>query len=152
MNQLNIPKAIGAGIAGTIVMTIMTMVAPMMGMPEMNIPAMLAGFMGFSIVVGWLAHFMIGTVLAIVYAFAFVGRLPGAPWLKGALYGLLPWFLAQIMVNPMMGAGVFAVNTPAPMMMVMGSLIGHLVYGAVVGLVYGANAQQAIPASQHSHS
>ena len=40
------------------------------------------------------------------------------------------------MVNPMMGAGVFASNTPAPMLTVIGSLMGHLVYGAAVGAVY----------------
>jgi len=149
MNKPNIPKAIGAGIAGTIVMTIMTMVAPMMGMPKMDIPAMLANFMGFPVVVGWFAHFMIGTVLALLYVYVFIGKLPGAPWLKGALYGLFPWFLAQVMVNPMMGAGVFALNTPAPIQMVMGSLIGHLVYGAVVGLVYGTQVRSSIPVSQH---
>jgi uncharacterized membrane protein YagU involved in acid resistance len=150
MNKPNLPKAVGAGIAGTIVMTIMTMVAPMMGMPEMNIPAMLADFMGFPVVVGWLAHFMIGTVLALIYVYAFIGKLPGTPWLKGALYGLAPWLLAQVMVNPMMGAGVFAVNTPAPMMMVIGSLIGHIVYGSVVGLVYGTEQVES-PTAAHSH-
>lgn len=149
MNKPNVLKAIGAGVAGTIALTIMTMVGPMMGMPEMDIPAMLADFMGVPVAVGWLAHFMVGTVLALIYAYAFIGKLPGAPWLRGALYGLFPWLLAQIMVNPMMGAGVFALNTPAPMMMVMGSLIGHLVYGAVVGVVYGSTSA---PATQAAHS
>ncbi|MGH2567669.1 MAG: DUF6789 family protein [Bacteroidota bacterium] len=149
MNKPNLQKAAIAGVLGTIAMTIMTMVSPMMGMPEMDIPQMLAGFMGFPVVVGWLAHFMIGTTFGLVYAYLFVGKLPGAPWIKGALYGLFPWLLAQIMVNPMMGAGVFATNTDAPMMMVMGSLIGHLVYGAVVGLVYGGSAKQPVLASQH---
>ena len=49
--------------------------------------------------------------------------------------------MAQILVSPMMGAGVFAVNTPAPILMVMGSLMGHVVYGAVVGFVYGTTAR-----------
>ena len=43
--------------------------------------------------------------------------------------------MAQIMVMPMMGAGFFSMNAGAPMMMVMGSLIGHVVYGAVLGTV-----------------
>ncbi len=149
MNKFNLPKAASAGVAGTIVMTIMTMVAPMMGMPEMNIPRMLSDFMGMPVIVGWLVHFMVGTVLSFIYAYFFVGKLPGAAWLKGAQYGLFPWLLSQIMVNPMMGSGVFAMNTPAPMMMVMGSLIGHLVYGASVGLVYGSGSA---PAAQAAHS
>ena len=138
MNKPNLSRAVGAGIAGTIVMTLFAMMAPVMGMPEMNIPRMLADFMSFPVVVGWLAHFMIGTVFAVAYAYILVSKLPGHPVVKGILFGLIPWFMAQIAVNPMMGAGVFALNTPAPLMMVMGSLVGHVVYGAVVGFVYGS--------------
>lgn len=140
MNKFNLNKAIGAGMAGTVVMTVFAAMAPLMGMPEMNIPRMLADFMGFPVVVGWLAHFMIGTILAVGYASVFVNKLPGHPALKGILFGLIPWFMAQIIVNPMMGAGIFAANTPAPLMMVMGSLVGHAVYGAVLGFVYGSTA------------
>ncbi|MEX1275991.1 MAG: DUF6789 family protein [Bacteroidota bacterium] len=149
MNKLNLPKAAGAGIAGTVVMTMMTMVAPMMGMPEMDIPQMLSGFMGVPVIVGWLAHFMIGTSFGLMYAYLFVAKLPGAPLIKGALFGLVPWFLAQIMVNPMMGAGLFATNTAAPVMMVMGSLMGHVVYGAILGLVYGTG-NTTVPRAAHS--
>jgi uncharacterized membrane protein YagU involved in acid resistance len=137
MNKPNLPKAIGAGIVGTIAMTMMTMVAPMMGMPEMNIPKMLSDFMGMPAILGWAAHFMIGTTFGLVYVYIFLSKLPGHQIFKGTIFGLFPWLLAQIMVNPMMGAGIFALNTPAPLMMVMGSLIGHLVYGTVLGAVYG---------------
>lgn len=151
MQKPNLTKALLAGVVGTIAMTMLTYIAPMLGMPEMNIPQMLSGFMGVPIVAGWLAHFMIGTMFAFVYVYIFIERLPGAPWLKGALYGLLPWFLAQIMVNPVMGAGVFALNTPAPMLMVVGSLMGHVVYGAVLGAVYGGSAlSKSIPVPQHN--
>ncbi len=133
----NIGKAAAAGLLGTFVMTIVMLMAPLMGMPPMPIGKMLAGFMGIPEVLGWIAHFMIGTVLAIIYVYVFASRLKGNGFIRGAVYGLLPWFAAQIMVNPMMGAGIFAVNTPSPFLMVMGSLIGHLIYGAVVGGVYG---------------
>ena len=131
-------------------MTALTYMAPLMGFPEMNIPKMLGDFMSVSVVVGWIAHFMIGTMFALIYVYVFIGRLPGAPWLKGALYGILPWFLAQIMVNPMIGAGVFAVNTPAPLLAVVGSLMGHLVYGGVLGAVYGSSGlRKSIPVPLH---
>ncbi len=141
MNKPNIIKAFGAGVAGTIAMTLMAMAAPMMKMPEMNIPGMLANFMGVPVAAGWIAHFMIGTVLAVSYATIFVSKLPGSSLLKGILFSLIPWLMAQILVNPMMGAGIFALNTDAPLMMVMGSLVGHVVYGAVLGMVYGTAAQ-----------
>jgi len=101
-------------------------------------PQMLSGFMNLPIAVGWVAHFMIGTVLALVYAIVFVGFLPGPPVARGALYGLAPFLLAQIMVMPMMGAGFFSSGMgDKAMAAVMGSLIGHLLYGAIVGGIYG---------------
>jgi uncharacterized membrane protein YagU involved in acid resistance len=108
----------------------------------MPIGKMLAGFMGIPEALGWIAHFMVGTMLALVYVFVFSSKLPGNSWVRGALYGLLPWFVMQIMAFPMMGAGLFASSTNAPVMMVMGSLLGHLIYGAVVGGVYGSESVQ----------
>jgi uncharacterized membrane protein YagU involved in acid resistance len=137
MKQFSLSKAIIAGLVATAAMMMMMLIAPLMGMPEMNIGRMLSGFMGVPLVLGWIAHFMIGTVLALIYAYALASRLPGAVWVKGLLFGLIPWFMAQIIVNPMMGAGVFASNTAAPAAIVMGSLMGHLVYGAILGGVYG---------------
>ena len=66
-------RAVAGGIVGTAVMTAVGLWgAPMMGIPAMN-PAMnpatmLAGAMGGSLVLGWLGHFMIGTILAMAYA------------------------------------------------------------------------------------
>lgn len=144
MQHFNLTKATIAGLVGTAAMTVMMLMAPLMGMPEMNIGRMLAGFMGIPVAIGWAAHFMIGTVLAVIYAAVFAARLPGSALMKGMLFGLIPWFMAQVVVNPMMGAGVFAVNTPAPAAMVMGSLIGHLVYGAVLGGVYGRSSVESL--------
>lgn len=132
MQKPNVVFAILAGLAGTVVMTVVMMIAPMMGMPKMDIAGMLAGFMNMPIIVGWMAHFMIGIILAFGYAVLFAGRGSMQPWLKGALYGLIPWLMAQLIVMPMMGMPVFS----GSVMMAMGSLIGHLIYGAVVGAVY----------------
>ncbi len=131
--DIRIGRAVAAGIIGTLVMTAVGLwVAPMMGMPAMNPANMLAGAMGGSLVLGWAGHLMIGIVLAIGYALV-AGRLPGAPAVRGALYGIAPFLLAQIVVMPMMGMPLFS----GSVVMAMGSLIGHLVYGAVVGGVYG---------------
>ena len=123
------------GTIATAAMTLLMLIAPMMGMPKMPIGNMLAGFMGIPVALGWIAHFMIGVVLAAGYVYFLKDKLSGKPAIKGILFALIPFFMAQIMVMPMMGAGFFSMNTGAPMMMVMGSLIGHVVYGAVLGTV-----------------
>ncbi len=134
--KINIKKGILAGVLGTVAITITaTFGAPMMGLPKMDIAEMLAGVMGGSVTLGWVAHFMIGTILAFGYAL-FQAKLPGPAVVRGALYGIAPWLMAQIVVMPMMGMGFFS-GTFAP---AFGSLIGHLVYGAVVGLVYSSSA------------
>lgn len=136
--QPGIARVAGAGVVGTLVMTAVGLyVAPMMGMPPMNPANMLAGAMGGMLVLGWMAHLMIGVVLAVGYAWAFLGRLPGPAVAQGAIFSLIPWLMAQVMVMPMMGMPLFS----GSMAMAGGSLVGHLVYGAVLGGMVGEAPQ-----------
>ncbi len=132
--QPNVTRVIAGGVLGTLVMTMVGLyVAPMMGMPPMNPAEMLAGAMGGMAILGWVAHLMIGTVLALIYAYVALPYLPGPAVARGALFSLAPWLMAQVVVMPMMGMGLFS----GSMTMAGGSLIGHLVYGAVLGAVAG---------------
>lgn len=136
-------RAVVGGLVGTLVMTAIGLwVAPLMGIPRMNPADMLAGAMGGSTLLGWAGHLMIGTILALIYAVV-APRLPGPPPLRGALYGLAPWIVAMLVVMPLMGMPVFGGAAASA----MGSLIGHLVYGAIVGTIYGPPeaARQARP-------
>ena len=131
----NITKVITAGLLGTLAMTLVgVFVAPMMGIPAMNPADMLASQMGGVAALGWAGHLMIGIVLAFIYATVAASRLPGPAVARGALFSLAPWLMAQIVVMPMMGMGLFSSSA----VMAGGSLIGHLVYGAVLGAVVGA--------------
>ena len=85
-------------------------------------------------ILGWMAHLMIGVVLAILYATLANMRLPGSAPVRGALFAIAPWLLAQVAVMPMMGLGLFSGSMPVA----MGSLIGHLIYGGVIGVVIGS--------------
>jgi hypothetical protein len=142
--RIALGRAVAAGVLGTAVMTVVGLyIAPLMGMPAMNPAEMLAGAMGGNMALGWIGHFMIGTVLALGYAL-FGGVLPGSGAVRGALYGIAPFLLAQIVVMPMMGMPFFSGSAS----MAMGSLVGHLIYGAVVGAVYGVPGQTAGRESQ----
>lgn len=135
---VNWQRAVVAGIVGALVMSAVGVwVAPMLGLPRMNPAEMLAESMGGQLALGWAVHLLIGVVLAAIYAFV-AGRLPGPPPVRGALFALAPWLLAQGM-GAMMPGGL---TTAA----VIGSLIGHLVYGAVVGAMYGPIPAASAPA------
>lgn len=140
--NIDFGRAVIAGVVGTVVMTVVGLyVAPLMGMPPMNPAEMLAGAMGGVMTLGWIAHFMIGIILA--FGYALVARaIPGPAVVRGALYGLAPWLLAQVAVMPMMGMPFFSGFGVAA----VGSLVGHLVYGGVVGGVYGVASERS-PAS-----
>ncbi len=137
----NIGKTILGGLVGTVVMTLMMyFVAPMMLGRPMDVAAMLGGMLGGSWTMGMLMHFINGSLIfALIYAYLLYRALPGAPWLKGTIWGLILWFLSQAMLTPMMGGGFFSANAGG-LMAVMASLIGHVIYGALLGALAGGAA------------
>ena len=160
MKNINFRRALLAGFAGTIAMSLIMMMAPLMGLPKMDVPGMLAGMLSGAPVpagspawiLGLLMHMMIGTaIFSVTYAFI-SGHLPtSSPTARGAIYGVMVWLLSQVMVMPMMGAGLFSSNTPRGAAAAIGSLIGHLVYGSVLGSLYGP-AVGIAPTRKRTHS
>ncbi len=135
--NLNIQKVVTAGFLGTLAMTVLMVIGPMMGMPKMDMGQMLGPMnpiLQMPYAMGWVMHFILGIVLTGIYASVFLNLLPSDGWKRGMIFSLIPFLLKEIMVSPMMGMGLFEGGN---MMMIMGGLLGHLVYGAVAGLVYG---------------
>ena len=123
------------GFAATLaITTMMYLIAPMMGL-SMDIAAMLGSMLGGYWWAGLIMHLMLGAVVfPLVYAFVLYHFLPGNPTLKGITFGVALWLMAQLVVMPMMGAGFFSSNAGG-MMAAIGSLMGHLLFGAVLGFV-----------------
>ncbi|MBP2646433.1 MAG: hypothetical protein H6Q77_57 [Gemmatimonadetes bacterium] len=141
---MNARRAAAAGVIGTVAMTILFFLEPLLGLPRMAEGGILSTVMSATVahvpvgfVGGWVVHFTVGIALALFYAAAVANRLPGAPAVRGALYGALVFLGAQLVVMPLVGAGFFSSGDPAR---VLGSLAGHLVYGGVVGWYYGRGA------------
>ncbi len=142
--NINFGRAALAGSLGPVRMTVVGLyAAPLLGIPAMNPADMLADQMGRNALLGWIGHFMIGVIFAEVYAVV-AGFLPGPVVVRGALFALAPWLLAQVAVMPMMGMGFFS----GAMNLAMGSLIGHIIYGGVVGAVYGEPSPGPAPVSE----
>ncbi|MFW5942389.1 MAG: hypothetical protein ACOCXI_11345 [Chloroflexota bacterium] len=147
---MSVLGAIVAGVVGTIVITIVMRMAPQMGMPKMDIVGMLGSMFSpeGNRTLGWAMHLMMGVVFALIYALLWGAGVGNVGLLWGAIFGAAHWLVAGAMMGGMgmMHAGVKAgaIETPGMfmlnnggMMAFMGGLIGHVIFGLVVALVYG---------------
>lgn len=137
MKALNLQKVAIAGVGGSLAMTVLMLIGPMMGMPKMDMGNMLGAMnpiMALPYWMGWILHFVIGTALAWIYAAYLMSVLPSDGWKCGVIFSFSPFLLKEIMVSLMMGIGLFE---GGDVMMIVGSLVGHIVYGGVMGYVYG---------------
>ena len=131
-------RAALGGFVGTLAMTaMMYLVAPMMGL-HMDIAAMLGSMLDGSWTAGLMMHFVNGSVIfPAIYAYALYARLHGSPAIRGTVWGVALWLIAQTVVMPVMGAGVFS-SAMGGMMAAMGSLIDHVLYGSLLGVIASA--------------
>jgi len=105
VKKLNFSLAIVAGLVATGAMTLLMYMAPLLGLPKMDIMLALGSLFPWKIspyIPGGILHFGIGSALALLYALLFARLLPGPRWTRGALYALLPWLLAIFAMGPMM--------------------------------------------------
>ena len=134
---------VAGGLVGGIVFGAM-MSAMTPGVLQMAIPAMY-GIEGPAGAVGWAIHMSHGAVIGLGFA-AIASLKPGlvdstgTSLGVGAGYGLLVWIGLAVIAMPIwLGAVGFPGAPPLPNVGVA-SLVGHVVYGAVLGGVYSATA------------
>jgi uncharacterized membrane protein YagU involved in acid resistance len=134
-------RAAAAGVIGTATMTALLLVEPSIGLPKIAIGEMLSSSMSalssrttMGPAAGWVLDVLIGVLFALAYAGYLDRRLPGTPVVRGLLFGCLVFVLAQLIFAPLTGSGVFSGGDAV---LLLGGLFGHLVFGSVVGYVYG---------------
>jgi uncharacterized membrane protein YagU involved in acid resistance len=139
-------RAILGGFVGTAAMTVMLYIsAPLVMSEPPDVATMVdqASYWAPAI----LLHFVNGSItLPLIYAYLVSRVLPGQPWLRGALWGLILWVLAELLVMPLMGVGPFS-NDAAGVIAVTAIvlLIGHLAYGTLLGWLAGERVR--VPAA-----
>jgi len=129
----NPSMALVGGLMGTPAMTALIFVlAPMIGM-KMDIVEILAEpFGGWRM--GMLVHILNGAIIfPLVFVFLLYRLLPGPPATKGVAFGVVLWLLSQLIVMPIMGAGLFSAHVGG-IRAVVTLLFGHVVYGWLLGL------------------
>ena len=137
MKRAMIGRGIAAGFVATFVLSVIMLMKRSMGlMPELDPVAMISAMAGASSpVVGWIGHFVIGSIFwgggfAIVSPY-----LPGPYLLRGTIFALGAWLMMMMVVMPMAGAGWFGLGlgVMAPVV----TLALYVVFGLVLGTIYG---------------
>jgi hypothetical protein len=133
---------------GTLAIRAVMAVTPLMGMPKMDIVDLLSTMFGKpNKVMGWMMHLMMGVVFALIYAFLWSLGIGSAGWLSGLIFGAGHWLIVGLMMAmiPIMHVGIKNGDVEAPglwmtnqggMLSFVGGLMGHMIFGLVVALVY----------------
>lgn len=139
------------GIVATFAFTLFSMMGMAMGMTRMDLLDLLGSTMAAphtptSRAIGAATHHVNGALLAMAWAYG--AALVGAPanWASALVWGVILWLLALLMmttigaVHPAIRRGQQDDPGPAAThfgrLTPVGSLLGHLVYGIVLGLTY----------------
>ncbi len=132
---MNIKAGLIAGFMATVVLSIVMIIKAKLGvMPELNAIKMLAGMIGAPLVMGWVAHFVIGTLVWGILFAALVNRLPGSMIVSAIIFSIGAWLLMMVGPMPMAGAGMFGLNLG--IMAPIATLMLHLIWGVVLGFTY----------------
>ena len=134
--SLNWKAGIYGGLAGGLIF------GAMMGM--MGMLGMVAQVVGSdSAFVGFIYHMFNSAVIGVLFVPLF-GRLSsnkGRGFAFGLVYGVIWWFLGPLILMPLaLGMGVML--SVEGMRMALPSLLGHLVYGGILGILYSVFAKK----------
>jgi uncharacterized membrane protein YagU involved in acid resistance len=142
MRRDRILAGVGAGLIAGIVfgMMMQMMMAPAPDGTPMPMMAMVAKVVrSDSLLVGWLYHLFNSAVIGAIFGWI-AGHLAAyrRGLAAGALYGAFWWVLGGLVLMPvLLGMPAFAPLAMSAMRPVaIGSLIGHLIFGLVLGALY----------------
>lgn len=146
-------KAVLAGTLGALAWELTVRLLILLGVPLFDLVYVLGTMVVGKITpwgwwpVGMALHVMIGSIWAIFYAYFFWSAFDWPPAAQGVLFSLGPAILAGLVVMPQVGlmhAMVLHGDMPAPGIFGLnlgwrgpaGNLLGHLIYGGVMGSLY----------------
>lgn len=81
-------------------------------------------------VIGWIGHYLTGVIYGLTYLYVVRVGLGNAPsLLSGLVFGLVTLMAPWLLMQPAMGAGVFASRAPRPGRVRLVNLSMHAVFG-----------------------
>ena len=144
----NLGLAIVGGLVGTPAMSAaVCALAPLIGV-KTDIVDVLATMLG-GWTLGMIVHVINGAIIfPLAYAILFYRHVPGTPPARGVAFGLVLWLASQLIVLPALGLGLFSAQMGG-LKGAGASLVGHLMYGLLLGGLAGSAIEvAAVPSSQ----
>ena len=93
--------------------------------------------------------FVGGLIWALLYALVFEQRVQGKAWERGVRFAMIPWLFSLLVFMPLVGGGFLGFSLGAGPLPIVGNLILHVVYGAVLGVTWGS-AESFIDEALHT--
>ncbi len=158
-------KALAGAMAGLVSGFIFGIMMQIMAAPtpdgtKVPMMAMVAQVVGSSsLLVGWLYHLFNSAVIGAIFGWLLGARVAdrtGYAAALGAGYGVFWWLLGALILMPLaLGMPAFAPLRMEPMLPVaMGSLLGHILYGAILGAGFvwlrGTAGRSQVHAERHA--
>lgn len=102
-------------------------------MPDLDAIKMLADMMAVPLIMGWVAHFMIGTIIWGGLFAVLVDKIPGSVLTSAILFSIGVWFM-MIGPMPMAGSGLFGLQLGVVAPIATFKL--HIIWGIALGFSY----------------
>ena len=135
------PKIIGqsifAGIIATIVLTVITgFVAPMIGLPLSGVVYRVSRLRNeWKLIVVLLYALNRIVFLPLIYVLGVRKILSGTGFIKGLIFGVGLWVFLWFLFRPLFTGGNFFWNNPVHVGHALASLVGNIIYGAIIGKI-----------------
>ena len=145
-----IQKGMAAGFAATVAVSLVEAANLMLGPWFNSFPILLAHMVGMenTPAVGWIMHFVAGTLILGPAFGILCPRLPtDTAQTKGILFAVGAWIVMMLTVAPLTPIGMFGMAGGFSTLAWM--LTTHIVFGVVLGGVYGWLVQREKRAAHH---
>lgn len=146
-----VQKGLVAGFAATVAVSLLEVANTLLGPWASSFPRLLSVMAGTPDLpaVGWLAHFVAGTVVLGPLFAILCPRLPtDTPETKGIVFAVGAFIVMGLTIAPLTGAGVFGMRAGFGTLAWM--ILTHAVFGVVLGNVYARlverEKRQGVPA------
>jgi hypothetical protein len=137
-------KGVAAGLMGALVLSAYLLLNVETGwMPALDFISLMGGLTGTGVAGGWIIHFIVGGLLGAMFAWL-DPDLPGDSLRqRGMVLASVAWLLMMFFLMPYAGYGVFGLKEGV--LLPVGALVLHLIFGIIMGGTYSWLVLQSMP-------